>query len=120
MLYTSAVLKGHVGLGPEGLDAIYLVDPFSGSPNGAAWIELTDDLGIPVSNITANPQYLDNITRELDQGSQNDAVAFQDVGKVGLGDIELSEDEETLYVVNLYDKTLYLSLIHISEPTRPY
>ena len=107
MLYTSAVLKGHVGLGPEGLDAIYLVDPFSGSPNGAAWIELTDDLGIPVSNITANPQYLDNITRELDQGSQNDAVAFQDVGKVGLGDIELSEDEETLYVVNLYDKTLY-------------
>ncbi len=107
VLYSAAVLKRHIPLGPSGLDAIYTVDPFSGTPNATPWIELTDDLGIAVSPITAEPQYHTNVDRGLSVYSQNDPDAFQDAGKVGLGDIELSVDRQTLYVVNLFDKTLY-------------
>ena len=84
-----------------------MVDPFAETANATPWLELTDDLNIAVSSVAADPQYLDNAARGLNELVQNDAVAFQDVGKVGIGDIELSDDEETLYVVNLYDKTLY-------------
>ncbi len=108
VLYAAAVLKAHIALGPAGLDAIYTIDPFSGAPNATPWLELTDDLGIAVSSIAAQPQYHTNAIREVDDAvSENDPNAFQDVGKVGLGDIELSTDGHTLYVVNLYDKTLY-------------
>ena len=65
-------------------------------------------MGISVSSIAAQPQYHTNAIREVDDAaSENDPNAFQDVGKVGLGDIEVSIDGQTLYVVNLYDKTLY-------------
>ncbi|MBL7814967.1 MAG: DUF11 domain-containing protein [Saprospiraceae bacterium] len=107
LIYMSAVLKGHIPLGVEGLDAIYTIDPFSGSANATKWLELTDDLGIAVSPISANPQYHTNATRGVLTAPQNDANAFSDVGKVGIGDIELSADEKTLYIVNLYDKKLY-------------
>lgn len=108
ILYSAAVLKSHIALGPAGLDAIYTIDPFSGMPNATPWLELTDDLGIAVSAISAQPQYHTNAVREVDDAvSENDPNAFQDVGKVGLGDIEVSLDGQTLYVVNLYDKTLY-------------
>lgn len=107
LIYMAAVLKTHVPLGAEGLDAIYTIDPFSGSTNATKWLELTDDLGIAVSAISANPQYHTNADRGVLTAPQNDANAFNDVGKVGLGDIDLSADEKTLYVVNLYDKKLY-------------
>jgi len=106
-LFSSAVLKAHIPLGDRGLDAIYLIDPFSGIANATPWIELTDDLGISVSSMDANPQYIDNVARGLNASPQNDATVFQDAGKVGIGDIEISDDGKTLYVVNLYDKTLY-------------
>ena len=63
ILYTSAVLKGHIPMGPSGLDAIYSIDPFSDDPNATPWLELTDDLGIAVSNVSVHPQYLDNVAR---------------------------------------------------------
>ena len=107
LIYAAAVLKTHIPLGPQGLDAIYTIDPYSGTPNATPFIELTEDLGIAVSSVSAEPQYLDNATRSVLVSPQNDAQAFIDVGKVGLGDIELSGDEKTLYVVNLYDKKLY-------------
>jgi hypothetical protein len=107
LIYMAAVLKTHVPLGAAGLDAIYTIDPFAGSPNATPWLQLTDDLGIAVSSVSANPQYATNSARGVDVSPQNDAGAFDDVGKVGLGDIELSADEKTLYIVNLYDKKLY-------------
>lgn len=106
-IYTSAVLKTHIPLGAAGLDAIYTIDPFSGVQNATPWLQLTDDLGIAVSSVTANPQYVTNSVRGVNTSPQNDASAFVDAGKVGIGDIELSADEQTLYVVNLFDKKLY-------------
>ncbi len=40
-------------------------------------------------------------------GVSTDALAFDKVGNIGLGDIEISPDCKTLYVTNLYDKKLY-------------
>lgn len=107
-LFASAVLKGHAFLGPAGLDAIYQIDPTTGVENASLWLELKDNLGIDVSPTAAQPQYVTNATRGLtDALPENDATVWTDAAKVGLGDIEISADEKILYVVNLYDKTLY-------------
>lgn len=37
----------------------------------------------------------------------NDTPFWNDVGTVGLGDIDISDDEETLYAVNLFDRRIY-------------
>lgn len=105
IVYAAAVLKSHIPLGTAGLDAIYSINPFTATVT--PWLQLKDDLGIDVSSVTANPQYATNAARGVDASPQNDAGAFTDALKVGLGDIELSADEKTLYVVNLYDKKLY-------------
>ncbi len=107
-VYMASVLKGHTPLGPEGLDAIYIMDPqVSGSTT--KFVELKDDLGINVSaaTYTAEPNYLTNSARQLNLDQQNDALAYSEVGAVGLGDIDLSTDGKTLYVVNLFDKKVY-------------
>ena len=105
-LYSAAVLKAHNPLGPEGLDAIYVTNPTTGG--STKFVELQDDLGIAVSSTSAEPQYLSNATRQLNDAlPENDTQAFQDAGKVGLGDIDISTDGKLLYVVNLFDKKLY-------------
>jgi len=105
-IYASAVLKRHAKLheGPTGggLDAIFAVDPFSPA-NGTVWLELTDDLGIDVGQALVP----NNTTRELNLTDQHDTAVYDDVGKVGIGDIDISADNKTLYVMNLFDKTLY-------------
>ncbi|WP_175489318.1 SdrD B-like domain-containing protein [Neolewinella agarilytica] len=107
-LLVAAVLKRHSGLhyeadGSGGLDAIYAIDPFSSNPNGTIWLELDDDLGIDVGSIP------DNAGRGLGAPTapSNDVEAYDKAGKVGIGDIDLSEDNSRLYVMNLFDKTLY-------------
>lgn len=100
-IFTSAYLKRHAGLGPAGLDAIYVTKRGSNSPS--VFVELKDDLGIDVGTIGSNA------SRGL--GDKNapshDVDAFNLTGTVGIGDIDISADGETLYVTNLYDKTLY-------------
>ncbi|MBK9462360.1 MAG: hypothetical protein IPN94_23800 [Sphingobacteriales bacterium] len=47
-----------------------------------------------------------NLPKNLPDPS-NDAAAFDQLGKVGLGDAELSEDGQYLFVVNLFDQQIY-------------
>lgn len=48
----------------------------------------------------------------------NDAAAFGQVGRVSLGEIELSDDGKYLFVVNLYDRKVYqLQLNSVTNPT---
>lgn len=62
-----------------------------------------------------------NIARGLGPdrtSSSNDAAAFGQVGKVGLGGIEMSEDGRFLFVVNLFDRKIYqLQLNSVTNPT---
>lgn len=50
--------------------------------------------------------------------SSNDAAAFGQVGKLGIGGIEMSEDGRFLFVVNLFDRKIYqLQLNNATNPT---
>lgn len=102
-LYTAAFLKRHSGL--DSLGAIYASDPFTTTTNGALFVDVTSapfnlDVGEIVSDtargLTANPT-----------AQSNDPTAFYAVGKVGLGDLAISEDYETLWFLNLFGKTLH-------------
>jgi SdrD B-like domain/Secretion system C-terminal sorting domain len=48
----------------------------------------------------------------------NDPAAFGQVGTVSLGDMDISDDGQFLFVVNLYDRKIYqLQLNNVSNPT---
>jgi len=112
-LYASAFLKRHAGLyedsnGDPKLGMIFKVDLSANTV--APWVDLAT-LGASVGSIP------DNTSRGL-QGNINpstDADAYAKIGKVGLGDIDISDDESTLWVMSLNDRKLYS--LDIANPT---
>lgn len=98
-IFNGAFLKRHVGLGPDGLDAIYVIDYSAPGPNGAGTllpsIELFDDLGVDVGT---DPRVTPLPASPTDPS--HDVEAFAQIGRIGIGDIEMSEDGNTLYVIN--------------------
>jgi len=101
-LYSAAFLKRNTGLGPNGLGAIYVSDVTSSSANASLFVNLVDH-GIDVGTIG------DNAARGLpsDEGlGSADPEAYGKVGKVGLGDLDISDDESALWVTNLYTREL--------------
>ena len=100
-IFSSAYLKRHAGLGSAGLDAIYVTQRGTNTSN--VFVELQNDLGINVGTIGSNAAR--GLTTTT--APSHDVDAFNQVGEIGLGDIDLSADGKTLYVVNLFDKKLY-------------
>ena len=98
-LFSAAFLKRHVGNGPLGEGGIYVTDYSSATPVTSALIDLDliYELGSVASNsdrgLTANPT-----DQTIDQ------YAWDNVGKEGLGGIDLSADAQTLYVTDLFNK----------------
>jgi len=111
-LFASALVKRHAGLGPLGEGGIYVVDYTNpAAPVLTNFVDLTNDLGISVGTVGtgATPQ-LRNVSRGLTGNPvarQLDSDAFVKVGRVGLGDIDISEDGNSLFVMNLFDRTVY-------------
>ena len=97
-LFSAAFLKRFMGLGELGLGGIYVTDFTQNPPVNQNFIDL-GDLGVDVGTIGP---------RDLPSGNNAsvDAEAFEKVGKAGLGDIEISSDFNTLFVVNLKDAEL--------------
>lgn len=105
-LYTSAVMRRHVGLGPAGLGGIYVTD-LSGSgfspANTSLYVDISS-LGINLGSIPSNND------RGLFPGpvtASYDSLAFDLVGKIGIGDMDLAEDGSLLWLTNLSDGQLY-------------
>jgi hypothetical protein len=77
-------------------------DAPSGKPIGFGVIGTNVQRGLPASNTAIN----------------YDPAAFDQVGKVGLGDLEISDDGKFLFVINLYDRKVYrLTLNDAFNPT---
>ncbi|MCX6044662.1 MAG: SpaA isopeptide-forming pilin-related protein [Chloroflexi bacterium] len=104
-IYAAAFMKRHVGFGPHGPGAIYQL-PTVGAPTlfydfGAlAGADPHPQPGATCLSLGHNPNNT-NANCWL-----NDSNAFDAVGKVGFGDLEISDDFKTLYGVNLAANTL--------------
>lgn len=96
-LFSAAVVKRHTGLGPNGIGAIYRTNITGGGSN------LHYDFGALAGTIGTNA------ARGLTTpgAASYDTEAFYKVGKAGLGDLDISTDGNTLWVVNLNDGGLY-------------
>lgn len=78
------------------------IDAASGKPVGMGVIGTNLNRGLPASNTLENW----------------DPAAFDQVGKVGLGDLEISDDGKFLFSINLYDRKVYrLELNNAYNPT---
>lgn len=131
-LFSSAVLRRHAGLGPLGIGGIYLVNP---STNSVVNFANLDALGFNTNGTGAyNPisagsivTFTDVVGSNTDRGlppvlniASRDVAALEQIGKVGIGDIDLSEDGRFLFCVNLYDKKLYkIDLQNAANPVPP-
>ena len=107
MLYASTYFKRHVGLANNKLGVIYRKDlsSFTGTPT-TAWLDVT---AAPLSINVGQSLVTTNVLRGLSTKTtpSKDSLAFDLVGKVGFGDLDISDDGTILYFVNLFDKKLY-------------
>lgn len=110
-VYAGAFVKRHVGLGPLGTGGIYAVDLSSGSPVVSNFLDLST-LSIDTGTVDSNAAR--GLPANLNVANQ-DATIYDDVGKNGLGDLDISDDGSTLWVVNLYDQKLYSIVIDADE-----
>jgi hypothetical protein len=105
-LYVSTFLKRHVGLLNDKLGIIYKTDMSIATPTSTAWLDVTvAPLSINIGQASVPTNVARGLTTKAAQSL--DAAVFDLIGKVGFGDIDISEDEKTLYFVNLFDKKLY-------------
>ncbi|MDZ7898292.1 MAG: SdrD B-like domain-containing protein [Arcicella sp.] len=129
LVYTAAFLKRHSGLGPRGMDGVYVMDYSTSTPtlvggfdlqgvtpaNGGAAIDLgtvtrTNIGAVAISAGAAGDNQLPS-DRLL---ANRDLDAFVKVGTKGYGDIDVSEDGNFLWMVNLNQRTLVR--VDISTP----
>ncbi len=103
-LFFSAFLKRHSGLGPLGLGGIYRADLSGVSPATAPYLDLAKFVKLGSS---ADSAALTRRALPADfKVASLDSAAFGLVGKVGLGGMALTPDENFLWVINLFQKTL--------------
>ena len=115
VLFAGAFMKRHSGFGPGGTGAIYRIDRANNNS-----VSLYADLNALFGANTAgeNPHDSSQSTTDPFDFFLHDP-SFDDVGKISLGDIEISEDEKYLYTVNLADKMLYrIPVLNNALPTK--
>ncbi|MEM7511549.1 MAG: hypothetical protein AAF388_11500, partial [Bacteroidota bacterium] len=96
-LFASTLLKRHAGFGPLGPGGIYVMDAFE------AEVDLDNSFSLEEFGIDVGSSVITTDQRELPLAASQrnrDPLAFGLVGRVGFGDIDFSEDEEYLWVVN--------------------
>ena len=101
-IFSSAVMRRHMGFGPGGTGAIYMmnVDDIN-NPSIVGTIDL-NALGF---NTGADPRTATTLPGET-QVPNHDTEAFALTAKMSLGDIDISDDGKTLYAVNLLSREL--------------
>ncbi len=90
--YVSTFFKRHVDIGTAGIGAIYEIDHTTANV---------------VSTFALLPG-TDPRNAGLGYDWDHDTNGYADVGKTGVGDIEISDDESQLFAVNMEDRRLYV------------
>lgn len=116
LLYLSAYHKRFAGFGPQGPDAIYVLNANTNTLVGVIQLD-----ALTSTNDSAGPdvhQFTPQNGHIYDLGSNNNTnnESFDGVGKRGLGDMELSADMKTLFVVNLFDRQIYAIDVSSGDP----
>ncbi len=129
--YASAFLKRHMGFGPLGADGVYVIDYTSPSSpalisgngfklqgvtpsNGGAPIDLGSVTRTNVTGAISTGAAGDNQLSSTPTTANRDLDAYAKVGTVSYGDIDLTEDENTLWLVNLNQRALIA--VDVSTP----
>lgn len=103
-LYASSFMKRFAGYGPGGTNAIYVLDDTNTVVDtfniGAAPADPHDFTLVPSLGM-ADPEVVDG-------------ASYGQVGRQGFGDLDISEDDTELWVINLADDTLYE--VDIADP----
>jgi len=107
-IFLGAYMKRHTPFGPGGTGMIYRYDLDDGT------LEQFVDLNALFPGSTGVDPHPDGTNYDRDPNS------WDFVGKMSLGDIDISGDELTLWVINLNDRLLYEIPLHsVTQPTPP-
>ena len=98
-LFAAAFMKRHTGFGPGGTGAIYRINRTL-APGNPSRATVFLDLNALFGSTGADPH-------PLGTDFNRDPLSWDAVGKISLGDIDISEDEQTLWAVSLNDRQLY-------------
>lgn len=108
-ILASAYTKRHAGWGPEGIGAIYSVGiPTAANPTittATPWLTLPASAVAPTgagSLVALRAAYTSND----DYLRDGDNVGWDAIGKIGLGGLDISADGSTVYVMNLFTRSL--------------
>ncbi len=105
-LLVGAIVRRHVGMGPLGTGGFYYIDLANGNT-------VHNFIDVKTLGIDTGPDpHIDPITNlnilpASKTGRSRDSLAFHAAGKVGIGGAQLSRYQDTLFMINLYDKKLY-------------
>ncbi|MCC6299155.1 MAG: sortase [Anaerolineales bacterium] len=111
-VFAGALAKRHAGFGPLGGGAIYaiVVNPLTGAPVSVSnFVDIDTFAGV-------DDGALDDTARGLPAVAttpNTDAAAWDAVGKQSIGDMDIGASDDTLWLVNLADQTLYSLFIGI-------
>ncbi len=111
-LLMAAYLKRHAGFGPGGIGAIYQSQiALDGTPATPTLLLDVNALGL---NVGTDPRV--NVLPSLASAVNTDQGVFAEVGKRGIGGLELADNGRDLYLVNMFQKKLHC--INIGNPLK--
>ena len=115
-VYMSAVLKRHSGIGPLGIGAIYEHRIGDAGNVAPLFYDFGANAGAIADDATRFPGSGDDFGEEgpCGQCDNVDSTTFNQIGKVGFGDMEITSDNKSLYIVNLFDRQVYQ--INVDNP----
>ena len=101
-LFSAAVVKRHMSFGPGGPSGLYITDPLAATTTTFMSVSaLGVDMGVdPHVNPLAN-LYGNKTLASTDPGS------LSAIGRMSFGGMDMSEDDKTLYFINLKDRRMY-------------
>lgn len=111
-VFAGALAKRHAGFGPLGGGGIYsiVVNPLTGAPVSVNnFVDIDTFAGV-------DDGVLDDTARNLPTASptpNTDPAAWDAVGKQAIGDMDIGASDDTLWLINLTDQTLYSLFIGI-------